>query len=938
MKTNIQHLLTLPPCLVEDFMDFLKPDDPGSWYCTCDPVGRKLGSGGGTAALMRSWRRVQPGNSGRKRIIMHAGGQSRRLPAYAPWGKILTPIPVFRWKRGQKLGQTLLDLQVPLYEEMMAQAPKGLKTLIASGDVYIRAPKGLGRIPDADVVCFGLWTDPQQATRHGVFASRRDNPSHLDFMLQKPTMQQLQKLSSTHLFMMDIGIWLLSDKALQLLEKRATLPDGQVGYYDMYSDFGGALGDTPRIADDELNSLKVAVVTLEDGEFYHYGTSRELLSSTVAVQNLVNDQRRIMTRKIKPEASIFTANSLVSTTFTPEHRNIWIENSCVGPGWKLTRNNIVTGVPQNDWKITLPEGACLDIVRLKSGKWAVRAYGYDDTMRGAMDNGGTCWMGKRLDSWNLGMTDADIQQAPIYPVTSDFNELNMLAYFMVNGDESCRPLWERCTRISADEIAAQADLKAIDAQRRSFRSQNWLQLAQHWDRSVFYQLDLDNAASELTAIGVDAPEPLPREAPVMSRIHNRMLSAAVKRRKGESGWEKDENEAFDILREGIVAPLMAEDARCTPVMSVYTDQIVWARSPVRIDLAGGWTDTPPYPLLAGGAVVNLAVELNGQPPLQAYVKPCSEHHIVLRSIDLGASETIRTYDELHDYRRVGSPFSIPKAALTLAGFSDEFGRGDYPTLEARLQAFGSGLEVTLLSAVPAGSGVGTSSILAATVLAALSDFCGLGWDRNEICRRSMALEQLLTTGGGWQDQYGGVMPGIKLLQTEPGMRQQPEIDWLPDRLFQLPEYKGLHLLYYTGITRTAKSILAEIVRGMFLNSGPKLDLLDSMKDHALEMARAIRRCDFEQYCRLVAKTWEQNMRLDAGTNPPEVAAIIERVRPWLAACKLPGAGGGGFIYMVARDEEAAAAVRRTLTAAPPNPRARFVEMSISNDGLVVSRS
>ena len=92
------------------------------------------------------------------------------------------------------------------------------------------------------------------------------------------------------------------------------------------------------------------------------------------------------------------------------------------------------------------------------------------------------------------------------------------------------------------------------------------------------------------------------------------------------------------------------------------------------------------------------------------------------------------------------------------------------------------------------------------------------WDKNEICRRTLALEQLLTTGGGWQDQYGGVLQGIKLLQTEAGFTQQPLVRWLPEHLFTHPEYRDCHLLYYTGITRTAKGILAEIVRSMFLNS------------------------------------------------------------------------------------------------------------------------
>ena len=98
----------------------------------------------------------------------------------------------------------------------------------------------------------------------------------------------------------------------------------------------------------------------------------------------------------------------------------------------------------------------------------------------------------------------------------------------------------------------------------------------------------------------------------------------------------------------------------------YRDQIVWGRSPVRIDLAGGWTDTPPYCLYAGGNVVNVAIELNGQPPLQVYIKPSDTHKIILRSIDLGAMEVISSWDELRDYNKVGSPFSIPKAALALA--------------------------------------------------------------------------------------------------------------------------------------------------------------------------------------------------------------------------------------------------------------------------------
>lgn len=104
-----------------------------------------------------------------------------------------------------------------------------------------------------------------------------------------------------------------------------------------------------------------------------------------------------------------------------------------------------------------------------------------------------------------------------------------------------------------------------------------------------------------------------------------------------------------MLREGLIGSVSRE--KQSPFLNVYRDQIVWGRSPVRIDLAGGWTDTPPYCMYAGGNVVNVAIELNGQPPLQVYVKPSKEYKIILRSIDLGAMEVVSTWDELHDYKR-----------------------------------------------------------------------------------------------------------------------------------------------------------------------------------------------------------------------------------------------------------------------------------------------
>ncbi len=103
-----------------------------------------------------------------------------------------TPIPIFSWERGQRLGQNLLSLQLPLYERIMQQAPAGMNTLIASGDVYIRSEKPLQDIPNVDVVCYGLWVNPSLATHHGVLSPTGKSPEVLDFMLQKPSLEELK--------------------------------------------------------------------------------------------------------------------------------------------------------------------------------------------------------------------------------------------------------------------------------------------------------------------------------------------------------------------------------------------------------------------------------------------------------------------------------------------------------------------------------------------------------------------------------------------------------------------------------------------------------------------------------------------------------------------------------------------------------------------------
>lgn len=908
-------LLSLPPNLTGAFHDVtgLSRDE---YFCTSDPIGCRLGSGGGTTWLLEECHREQGGGStfadwlaSGRRILLHAGGQSRRLPSYAPSGKVLTPVPIFRWERGQKVDQTLLDLQLPLYERIMEAAPEGLNTMIVSGDVYIRAAEQIGAIPQADVVCYGLWLDPLIAKDHGVFYSSYDAPSRLSRMYQKPSLEKLSELGQTGYYLTDIGVWLLSDKAVELLRRRSRDAEGRLKEYDLYSDFGLALGDNPAVADPELSELTVEILPLPGGEFYHFGTSREMISSTLAIQNRVNDQREIYHRDRKPHPSIFVQNSLTHKPFTPNNINVWVENSCIGPRWTLTCDNIVTGVPENDWEVTLQPGQCVDIVPVEDDKWMVRVYSIDDRFAG------------------------EEQRRKQFPVVGTVDEMGRMVRLMLEG----KPLPEGLQLMSAEEISDVANLRRLVAQRAAFRRANLAALARNHHHSVFYQLDLHHTAEIFAKENISLPAPLDPSEPLIKRMSDAVWRSEVMRLRGDEHWRAMHDEGFALLRQGLMQTVGTQ--LCSPRRAVCSDQIVWSRSPVRIDIAGGWTDTPPFCLSEGGDVINLAIELNGQQPLQTYIRPSREPRIVCRSIDLGAVETITTFEQLYEFNRVGSPFSIPKAALALAGFHPRFAAEQWPSLEEQLRAMGGGLEITLFSAIPAGSGLGTSSILAATVLGAVSDFCSLGWDRTEICRRTLVLEQLLTTGGGWQDQYGGVIGGVKMLHTSRGFDQTPMVRRLPSDLFTSPEYAPCHLLYYTGITRTAKDILAEIVRGMFLNRRGHIELLRRMKAHTHEMFEAIQRDDFERMGRLVRRTWEQNKRLDSGTNPAAVEAIISLVDDLCLGYKLPGAGGGGYLYMIAKDPEAAARIRHILQTAPGLPaNGRLVDMTLSKKGLNVTRS
>ncbi len=734
----MQVLLSLPPALSHLFARETGLEPP-QWFARHDPVGEKLGSGGGTAYLLReAWRNKPELNYAdwaerEKRIVLHAGGQSRRLPAYAASGRSLLPMPVFRW---------------------------------------------------------------------------------------------------SHLFPLDIGLWRLSERAMRLLLGRCgwnveSSPETHRPLHslDLYGTFGPALGRRPTQPDPEISAPRMAVLPLPGGEFFHFGTNAELISSCLGLQNRTLDQRRIFGGWVKPHPSIFVQNAQTEIALSPEQQTIWIENSHhLSRGWRLLREHLITAILRNDWHLQLRAGQCVDMLPMRpevGGGWALRPYHMQDAFRGALRE--AIWLGTPIPCWleqhQLSLEllepspETDLPAARLFPVCQDLEQAGkLLAWMLAENPPAGSPeqeLYRLAPRLSADELATHADLQALFAQRRRFLRGSLPHLARHAARSVFSQVDLRHLAGEYAAAGWELPGHVPHSLSEgvagLGAVHDRMFRAAVLSAQGKDA-QTLEKEAFALLRKAIME--RTQPLTAPPRNTLLPDQILWGRSPLRMDLAGGWSDTPPLCFLEGDQVVNVAVELNGQPPVQVFARVTEEPWLRIRSLDLGQSATLEDYAAINTYAEWGSGFAIAKAALALAGFHPDFCPGaPFLSLREQLRQFGGGIELSLLAAVPQGSGLGTSSFLAATILGVLNELCGLGWDVQIIAQKTLALEQRLTSGGGWQDQYGGLLPGLKLLRTVPGLEQTPQVRWLPDDLLTHPPHASQLLLYYTGITRTARDIL-----------------------------------------------------------------------------------------------------------------------------------
>ena len=343
---------------------------------------------------------------------------------------------------------------------------------------------------------------------------------------------------------------------------------------------------------------------------------------------------------------------------------------------------------------------------------------------------------------------------------------------------------------------------------------------------------------------------------------------------------------------------------------------VTVERPLRIDFAGGWSDTPPICQEMGGCVLNAAVTIAKGMPVKVRVKRIRAAEVRIASVDLGKCGTLRTMDEIHDHSDPHDWQALVKSALAVTGYRFEDG----------------GLSVVISADVPKGSGMGTSSILGSAIVEALGKIAGKNYSVGEIADLTLALEKEMRTGGGWEDQMGALVPGVKLLKSKPGRNQKigwTRLDAASEKAFA--KYLADHaLLYFTGQKRMARNVLNGVIA--YYKKNPcniAKEIIRRLKADAAKAFEAIRKRDWRTFTAAMNAYWINKKALDPGSTNPMVESIIARIAPLIDAVTLCGAGGGGFMLIIALNPAAKRKIRHILEKGSPIAAGRFYDMMLA---------
>jgi D-glycero-alpha-D-manno-heptose-7-phosphate kinase len=289
--------------------------------------------------------------------------------------------------------------------------------------------------------------------------------------------------------------------------------------------------------------------------------------------------------------------------------------------------------------------------------------------------------------------------------------------------------------------------------------------------------------------------------------------------------------------------------------------MIITQTPLRIGLLGGGTDLPGYYREHGGRVLNCALDKY----VYVIVKQRFDDDIY---VNYSKKEIVSRVDDLEH--------ELVREAMQMTGVAN-------------------GVEITTLADIPsAGSGLGSSSAVTVGLLHALFAYQGRQVSAEELAERACTIEiERCGKPIGKQDQYIAALGGIRDIRFGPGE------DVVAEELgLSATERRTLQqqiMLFYTGVTRSADSILTE-QNANVKATRPQLDLLRDLAGIAVERLRT---GDVDAIGPAVREGWEAKRKLASGVSNDQIDfAVTRALDAGASGVKLTGAGGGGFLLAI----------------------------------------
>jgi fucokinase len=899
-----------------------------------DPGDQRIGSGSATINALGvlgkdlSWWNVH------RVLLVHSGGDSRRLPQYSPVGKLFGVLPS---RTSPRATTTVFDETMLLSAPWAERIPNGL--LVASGDVVLKFDAQQVNWNRPGVTGVAMRLDAETGSHHGVYVVGEGEQVYT--FLQKPMVAEVKSaggLLADGKVAVDIGLLHFDPELVSALAGLAGF--GELPAVDLYDQITRGLTgqwkpDTTqgefwirlaRIIRSPQNPIAFHCAVVE-GEFIHAGTTKSFRS-------LASGSGGVLDSVIGGECKV-------------GHEAVILECDLKG-SVNAARGSMLHGLTALNGSVDVPENTVVHQLPIESPDCSgcvIRAYGVEDDPKQKLP--GATWFNRPMQEvlerlgmsaeeiWSEGQEPA-LWNAVLFPVTSPDEAWQCVRWMMGYPSDYDVERWRQSRRLSLANSARFADGRAL-AEARNRRSQGiWCDTVVELAESG---ADLRPVLANLPGLGpaAAAGRSLRQRAEAMRNSSAKGLTSSASyfvqaaRLLERAGFPHEaalaESEAFSCIQDAV-----REGSACGSYFAPASWQVdrVHVSAPPRIDLGGGWSDTPPFCFDWGGTVLNCSLEIEGDYPIETEITRIDKP--VIRCIADGEDAIIeyRNAEELLEPCRPGSVFSIPRAAIQLNGLPVK-GKN----LKDTLASLGGGLEIRCSVRLPIGSGLGTSSILSATVMRALAAISGRELDDHQLSEGVMQLEQQMTTGGGWQDQAGGIFPGAKLLITGPGFRQRVRVQpvqWTDTRKAEFCQHM---VLFNTGIQRMAKDLLRQVVLRYLARENATIQVLHSIKTLAVEMSYAMVEGDWKHLGELLARHWQLNQLLDPHTANAPINAILDRARPYIYGAKLAGAGGGGFLMLMARDPDAARDLKEELAHHVRN-NGVVVSYRIAEEGLRVS--